>query len=92
MNTLKINNNATIIYLGNATEQERQDNGTTLILKSYQTFVSEFNTKTRLLKINGFYSQTTLKHIKKFVGIINAHYETAFNNATKKDLEAYLTK
>lgn len=61
------------IYELNATNQKSYygkalvlENGNTIKLQSYETVVAVFNKKTNVLKINGWYSMTTSKHIKDF--------------------------
>ena len=42
------------------------ENDNTIKLQSYETIVAVFNKKTNVLKINGWYSMTTSKHINDF--------------------------
>ena len=66
---------------------KREDNGTKT-LYSYGTKVAEINyneDNIRVIKIYGFYSNTTLRHIKEF---IKQEYEN--REYTKKELEQYL--
>ena len=42
------------------------ENNSTIKLQSYETIVAVFNKKNNVLKINGWYSMTTSKHINDF--------------------------
>ena len=42
------------------------DSKSTIKLQSYETIVAEYNKKSNVLKINGWYSMTTSKHINDF--------------------------
>ena len=50
-------------YYGKALVIENDKN---IKLQSYETIVAVFNKKTNVLKINGWYSMTTSKHINDF--------------------------
>ena len=65
------------------------DNDKTTELKSYETIVAIYQKDTKTLKINGFYSMTTLKHIKEFINVLNKTYDLNIP-LTKKGLEKYL--
>jgi hypothetical protein len=65
------------------------DNDLTTELKSYNTIVSVYNKDTKTLKLSGFYSKTTLKHIKEFINVLNKTYDLTLP-LTKKDLTKYL--
>ena len=61
------------IYELNATNQKSYygkalvlENKSTIKLQSYETIVAEFNKKTNVLEISGWYSMTTSKHINDF--------------------------
>lgn len=43
------------------------DNNKFVVLKSYNTIVAIFCKKTRTIIVDGFYSNTTSKHISKFI-------------------------
>lgn len=49
-------------------------------LKSYNTTVAEFNHHKNEIKVNGWYSGTTAKHINAFLEFYG------FNKCTKKEL------
>jgi hypothetical protein len=66
--------------------------GDNIELLSYLTNVASFNTIDKTLKIKGFYSKTTLKHIKDFINFINDKYNLSIDNTSSKALENYLTK
>ena len=53
--------------------------GGEIILQSYDTFVASI--KDGEATINGFYSNTTLRHIKEFL------YQNGFEIGSKKELE-----
>lgn len=62
------------VYELNATTQKSYygkalviEGKSTIKLQSYETIVAEFNKKTNKLKINGWYSMTTSKHINDFL-------------------------
>jgi hypothetical protein len=65
------------------------DNDLTTELKSYNTIVSVYNKDTKTLKLNGFYSKTTLKHIKEFINVLNKTYDLQLP-LTSKELRKYL--
>ena len=55
-------------------------------LQSYSTIVAEYNHESRVFKVFGFYSPTTLRHLKDFayqMGVMRC------SSITKKDLEEY---
>ena len=61
------------IYELNATNQKSYygkalvlENKSTIKLQSYETIVAVLNKKTNVLKISGWYSMTTSKHINDF--------------------------
>lgn len=39
-------------------------------LKSYKTIVAEYNNRTKKLKVNGWYSSTTARHINSFIAYL----------------------
>ena len=51
-------------------------------LRSYSTIVAEFNHKTNKVKINGWYSSTTARHINEFLNYFG------FDKMTKQQMEA----
>lgn len=53
-------------------------------LKSYDTIVSEYNNTTKKLKINGWYTSTTARHINSFL----AYYGLA--TMTKKQMIEFI--
>ena len=65
-------------FYGKAT-MHRNDNITTLT--SYVTDVAEYNHETKKMKVNGWYSNTTARHINAFLD----HF--GFNTCTKAELE-----
>jgi hypothetical protein len=65
------------------------DNDLTTALRSYNTIVSVYNKDTKTLKLNGFYSKTTTKHIKEFVNVLNKTYDLTLP-LTTKELKKYL--
>ena len=67
------------IYELNATKQKSYygkalvlENKNTIKLQSYNTIVAVFNKKTNVLKINGWYSMTTSKHINDFLRVLGS--------------------
>lgn len=50
-------------------------------LKSYETIVAEYNTDTNEIKVFGYYSPTTMRHINAFFDYCG------FDTCTKKELE-----
>lgn len=48
--------------------------GKTTFLRSYSTFVAEYNNETQELKVHGFYSNTTTRHIKAFIYFITGEF------------------
>lgn len=52
-----------------------------ILLKSYNTIVAEYNTKTEKMTVNGWYSRTTARHINAFL----AHF--GYPTATKKQMD-----
>jgi hypothetical protein len=65
-----------------------------VMLKSYDSFVADFDTDKNTLKLNeyAFYSKTTLKHVKDFVKYMNEWKNTTFKYGSKKELLKYLVK
>lgn len=61
---------AVLIHDGNITK-----------LKSYNTIVSEYNHETNKIKVFGWYSQTTARHINEFL----QYY--GFDKVTKKEMD-----
>lgn len=53
-------------------------------LISYTTTVAEYNKKTNEMKINGYYSRTTMKHLNAFL------VTCGFDKISKAELEKYL--
>ena len=51
-------------------------------LRSYSTIVAEYDHTTNKVKINGWYSATTARHINEFL----AHF--GFDSMSKKEMEA----
>ena len=51
-----------------------------IYLKSYNTLVAEYNTKTNKIKVYGWYSQTTARHINEFLELYG------FDKATKEQM------
>lgn len=62
--------------------------GDTLTLTSYTTKVATYNEATKELKVNGWYSNTTARHIRSFLDFCG------LPNMTKQEMEAghYITK
>lgn len=54
--------------------------GETVKLQSYDTIVAEYNPMTRKLKINGYYSPTTARHINEFI----CQYAVGYSAMSKK--------
>ena len=52
-------------------------------LQSYTTIVATYNHDTNEMKISGYYSQTTAKHINAFLSLFG------FDTCNKKQLENY---
>lgn len=50
--------------------------GNLTILRSYDSFVAQYDQNTQQLTVNGFYSQTTTRHIKAFVYYITGELLT----------------
>ena len=50
--------------------------GSLTYLRSYATFVASYNQDSKELKINGFWSQTTTRHIKAFIYMITGELLT----------------
>lgn len=65
----------------NKAKMERVNNVTRL--QSYNTIVATYNHDTNEMKINGYYSQTTAKHINAFLSYFG------FDTCNKKQLENY---
>lgn len=61
---------ATLVHNGDITE-----------LKSYNTIVAEYNHKTNKIKVFGWFSSTTARHINEFL----QYY--GFNKVTKKEMD-----
>lgn len=81
------------IYELNATTQKSYygkalvlENKSTIKLQSYETIVAVFNKKTNVLKIYGWYSMTTSKHINDFLRELGS-----CKKLSKKDMENGLT-
>ena len=55
-------------------------------LKSYTTIVAEYNHYTNEMKVFGYYSPTTAKHINSFLDYYG------FDTCSKKELENYGNK
>lgn len=64
METYELNATKQKSYYGKALVLEDKN---TIKLKSYGTIVAVFNKKTKVLKIGGWYSMTTSKHINDFL-------------------------
>ena len=60
--------------------------GETVKLKSYNTIVAEYKPMTRKLKINGYYSPTTARHINEFI----CQYATGYSRMSKKEIENFV--
>ena len=64
-----------------------RDNNGTLFLKSYDTIVAEIKDQivepdeSKQVKVNGWYSMTTARHINDFL------YQHGFKTMTKKEME-----
>lgn len=52
-------------------------------LKSYDTIVAVYNHETNEMRVNGWYSMTTARHINAFLNYYG------FDTCTKKELENY---
>ena len=52
-------------------------------LQSYETIVAEYNHNTNMMKVFGYYSTTTARHINAFL----EYY--GFDTCSKKELENY---
>lgn len=81
------------IYELNATNQKSYygkalviDGKDTIKLQSYTTIVAELNKKLNVLKINGWYSMTTSKHINDFAKLCGYS-----KGLSKKEIEDGLT-
>jgi N-acetylglutamate synthase-like GNAT family acetyltransferase len=62
-------------------------NGNISKLQSYDTIVAEYNHETNKMKINGYYSLTTMKHINAFLDYYG------FDTVNKRQLQKfYLTE
>lgn len=67
-----------------APEQQKSFNGKAklvqlgrlTLLRSYDTFVAQYDQDIRKLTVNGFYSQTTIRHIKAFIYFITGEFLT----------------
>lgn len=51
-------------------------------LRSYNTIVAEYNNRTRKVKINGWYSRITSKHINEFIAYLGGD-----NKLSKKEMD-----
>lgn len=60
-----------------------ENNETISKLKSYDTIVAEYNHNTNVMRVNGWYSTTTARHINAFLDYYG------FNTCTKKELINY---
>lgn len=56
------------------------DCGEVIKLQSYETIVAEYNTKDNTIKVNGWYSATTARHINEFLHMYG------FNTMSKKEM------
>lgn len=57
--------------------------GKTIKLQSYDTIVAEYNPTKEALKINGWYSATTARHINEFI----YQWASFFSPMTKKEMQ-----
>jgi len=57
------------------------DYGDVLILRSYDTLVASYDNTTKKMTIDGWYSQTTAKHINAFLNYFD------FDPMTKSEME-----
>lgn len=48
--------------------------GRLTLLRSYDTFVAQYDQDTKKLQVNGFYSNTTTRHIKAFIYLITGEF------------------
>ena len=59
--------------------------GNTIKLQSYDTIVAEYEPMTGNLKINGYYTSTTARHINEFI----CQYATKYVRMNKKEMEQF---
>jgi hypothetical protein len=59
-------------------------------LTSYNLKVATFEKATLKLKIKGFYSKTTLKHLKAFITYLNNDYGLSLDNSSLNNMKKYL--
>ena len=50
--------------------------GKLTLLRSYETFVAQYDQDIRKLTVSGFYSNTTTRHIKAFIYFITGEFLT----------------
>ena len=50
--------------------------GSLTLLRSYETFVAQYDQDIKKLTVNGFYSNTTTRHIKAFIYFITGELLT----------------
>ena len=55
----------------------------TIKLQSYNTIVAEYNPSKKVLKINGWFSVTTARHINEFI----SQFAPSFGSMTKKEMQ-----
>ena len=60
------------------------DNWKEYLLKSYDTIVASYDNLTKQVKVNWWYSNTTLRHINSFLKYL------WFSTVTKKEIENWL--
>lgn len=48
--------------------------GTNVYLRSYNTIVAKYNTKTGVVSVLNYFSATTCQHISKFIGLMDEIY------------------
>ena len=53
-------------------------------LKSYDTIVAEFDVNTKKLKVNGWYSSTTSKHINSFISYLGGSFTLSKKELNEK--------
>lgn len=66
----------------NGKAQLIDDNENIVELQSYSTIVAVLNREKQTIKVNGYYSPTTARHINEFL------LQNGFNSLTKKEMEA----
>lgn len=59
--------------------------GETVKLRSYNTIVAEYNPLNNGLKINGYYSPTTARHINEFI----YQWAPSYHRMSKKEMERF---